>query len=371
MKRILTLTVLLLCSLLGQAQTEDPPVVVIAAGGKIDYIPADKSAKIKATPGAVLKKSGKVKLAANASAVLFCDGRIQSLQGPGTFTFAKVFPKDAQAPLNFDPRFGRYVQMAIDLAAMQAGPDSKSRGASAPPQRAGDGWTRGVKDTIRSADGWGRGVKDTIRSADGWGTGVKDTIRSADGWSRGVKDTIRSADGWGGQGAHIVAILPEGKVLAGVIVFSWSRPAGASAYRVDIQDDNNRVLHSVTVKDTAVSIDLNPLNLEPGANYYWHVEATDGPNLGSSPKHFVVASADEQARDIKRASKSNVFNKGGADLKGLMEAAALEETEWYYDAQLKYAALYKQYPKNDMLRMMYGAYWMRAGVEPKAKEVLK
>ena len=62
MKRILTLTVLLLCSLLGQAQTEDPPVVVIAAGGKIDYIPADKSAKIKATPGAVLKKSGKVKL---------------------------------------------------------------------------------------------------------------------------------------------------------------------------------------------------------------------------------------------------------------------------------------------------------------------
>ena len=367
-KHILVLAGLLFCSLGGTTQTEDPPVVIIAAGGKIDYISVDKSVKIKAVPGAVLKKSGKLKLASKASAVLYCDGRVQQLQGPGTFTFAKVFPKDAQAPLNFDPRFGRYIQMAIDLAAMQAQGDSKARGATAPPG-VGDGWGRGVKDTIRSTDGWGRGVKDTIRSADGWGRGVKDTIRSGDGW--GIKDTIRSADGWGGHGARIVAILPEGKVLAGIVTFSWSKPAGVTAYQVTIQDENDQVLYSATVKDTFVPIDLRPLNLTPGMVYYWRVQAAESPKLSSSPKGFVVASADEQARDIKRAAKSNVFNKGGADLKGLMEAAALEETEWYYDAQLKYAALYKLYPKNDMLRMMYSAFWVRAGVEPKAKEVMK
>ncbi len=355
-KHILVLVGLLFCSLGGTAQTEDPPVVIIAAGGKIDYISVDKSVKIKAVPGAVLKKSGKLKLATKASAVLYCDGRVQQLQGPGTFTFAKVFPKDAQAPLNFDPRFGRYIQMAIDLAAMQAEGDSKARGATAPP---------GV------GDGWGRGVKDTIRSADGWGGGVKDTIRSADGWGRGVKDTIRSGDGWGGHGAQIVAILPEGKVLPGVVTFSWSKPAGVQRYRVDIQDENDRVLHNVTVQDTFVPIDLQPLNLTPGIVYYWRVQAAESPKLSSSPKGFVISSADEQAQDMKRAAKSNVFNKGGADLKGLMEAAALEETEWYYDAQLKYDALYKLYPKNNMLRMMYSAFWIRSVVEPMAKEVMK
>ena len=367
----------LLLSLAGAAQTVDSPVVIIASGGKVDYVSGDKSVKMRVIPGAVLKKSGKLTLAKKASAVVYCDGRIQQLEGKATFAFTDVFPEGGVSPLNFDPRFGRYIRMAVELTAIKSGSDGWGKrvgdgwGHSVTDTiRSTDGWGRGVTDTIRSADGWGRGVTDTIRSTDGWGRGVTDTIRTADGWGRGVTDTIRSTDGWGGHGFRIIPILPVGKVLPGVVVFSWSRPAGASAYQVIIQDAKKQRLHSVTVQDTFVPIDLRALNLASGNPYYWRVQAPDAPRITSTLVEFTVSSADEQASDLKRAAKSNVYNKGEADLKGLMEAAALEEYEWYYDAQQKYAALFKRYPKNTMLRMLYSAYWMRAGVAPMARKVM-
>jgi hypothetical protein len=53
----------------------------------------------------------------------------------------------------------------------------------------------------------------------------------------------------------------------------------------------------------------------------------------------------------------------------MMEAVALEQAEWYAAADQQYATLLQQYPDNNMLRMMYTAFWMRYGLEQQAKAV--
>jgi TolA-binding protein len=54
----------------------------------------------------------------------------------------------------------------------------------------------------------------------------------------------------------------------------------------------------------------------------------------------------------------------------MMEAVALEKGDWLGAAEQRYATLLKKYPNDNMLRIMYAAFWMRYGLEPKAKAVL-
>ena len=340
MKHSLLLAGILLFAGLLPAQPDDFPAVIISSKGKVQYAAADNALNLKVAPGAVVKKTGTLKIKGNGSAVVYCNGRLQQLKGKGTYALPEVF-KGGLASLNFDPEFGKYVRASVEFAGGK-----------------------------QSGDGWGTVVTDPKKGGDGWGTVVTDPKKGGDGWGTVVTDPKKGGDGWGGTGANIILILPFGKLAPGVVPFVWSRPAGANTYQLEILDENGKSLHSATVADTFASVDLQKLNLTPNRIYSWKVSVPGNPSLVSSLREFTLSSPEAQVEATKRATGSSTYRDGSPALRGMMEAIALEKAEWYNAAGQQYETVLKQYPNDNMLRMMCSAFWMRYGLEPKAKAVM-
>lgn len=352
------------------AQKDDFPAVIIASQGKVRYLPADNSGEIKITSGMAVKKTGTIKITGGGSAVVFCNNRMQRLNGKGRYALPEVFKPGGMATLNFEPEFGKYVRASIEFAASKQAGDGWGTGVTDPKQ-AGDGWGSAVTDPKQAGDGWGSAVTDPKQAGDGWGSAVTDPKQAGDGWGNAVTDPKQAGDGWGGTGANIVLILPFGKLTPDVVTFAWSKPAGANTYQLEILDENSKSMHSVTVADTFAAVDLRKLNLTPNQVYSWKVSVPGSDKMISSVREFTLSTPDAQAAAMKRAASSPVYRNSGPVVRGMMEAVALEKGEWYTAAGLLYETLLRQNRKDKMLRMMCAAFWMRYGLEPKAKAAMQ
>lgn len=369
MKNLLLLACILFFAGLLPAQQDDFPAVVISSKGKVLYIPADKSGDLKVASGAVVKKTGTLKITGGGSAVVYCNGRMQRLKGKGMYALPEVFKPGGLATLNFEPEFGKYVRASVAITASKQGGDGWGTGVTDPKQ-GGDGWGTAVTDPKQGGDGWGTGVTDPKQGGDGWGTGVTDPKQGGDGWGTAVTDPKQGGDGWGGKGANIILILPFGKLTPDVVTFAWSKPAGANTYQLEILDENSKLLHSVTTADTFTAVDLRKLNLTPGQVCSWKVAVPGNPKLSSSLREFALSTPDEQAAAAQKAASSAVYRDGGPVVRGLMEAIALEKAKWHTAAGQQFETLLRQNPKDNMVRIMYAAYWIYHGLEPKAKAVM-
>jgi hypothetical protein len=355
MKNSMLLIGILLFAGFLNAQTDDFPAVVVSSKGNVRYLSTDNTTKLKVVSGAVVKKTGTLELARNGSAVVYCNGRLQRIQGKGSYALPDVFKSGSLASLNFDPEFGKYIRASVEFVASKQG---------------GDGWGTIVTNPKQGGDGWGTIVTNPKQGGDGWGTIVTNPKQGGDGWGTIVTNPKQGGDGWGGTGAQIVPILPFGNLKPGTTRFVWSKPAGANTYQLDILDDDDKTVHSVTVQDTFATIDLHALNLASDQLYAWKVHVPGNASLSTLPLSFALSTAAAQAAAAGRASNSAIYREGGPLERGLMEAVALEKAEWFEAAEQRYAALLKQSPKDKMLRTMYAAFWMRYGLEPKAKAVL-
>ena len=337
------------------AQQDEFPAVVISSQGKVRYLPADNSGELKITSGMAVKKTGTIKITGGGSAVVYCNNRMQRLHGKGMYRLPEVFKPGGLATLNFEPEFGKYVRASIEFAAGKQG---------------GDGWGSAITDPKQGGDGWGSAITDPKQGGDGWGTAITDPKQGGDGWGNAITDPKQGGDGWGGTGANIVLILPFGKLAPDVVTFAWSKPAGANTYQLEILDENSKSLHSVAVADTFAAVDLRKLSLTPNQVYSWKVSVPGSDKMISSLREFTLSTPDAQAAAVKRAASSPVYRDGGPVVRGMMEAVALEKGEWYTAAGLLYETLLRQNRKDKMLRMMCAAFWMRYGLEPKAKAAM-
>lgn len=353
-KYLFLLTGLLLLASGLPAQKTEFPAVVVASQGKAQYRSADKAVTLNLTPGMVLKKDGVLMLADKASTVVYCNGRLKSIQAKGNYSLANVFKSGTKSSLNFDRDFGKYVRAAVELIDVKRG---------------GDGWGTTGADPKQGGDGWGTTGADAKPGGDGWGTTGAGPKPGGDGWGTSGADAKPGGDGWGGMGVNIVPIMPFGKLLADSVTFAWSKPAGAGAYQLEILDGNGDVLHRVTALDTFAMIDLRKLNLTPKQRYSWQVKLPDA-GLSSNTRDFTVGTSADLVAAAKEATNSLVYRGGGPVLQGLMEAAALENANWYVAADRRYAGLLQKHPGDTMLRMMYAAFWMRYELERKAKAVM-
>lgn len=177
-------------------------------------------------------------------------------------------------------------------------------------------------------------------------------------------------DGWG-IGAKITPVLPFGNLQPDIALFSWSAPEDADDFQLEILDENDQVLHNATTPESSLSVDLGQLNLAPNQIYAWKVRIPGAGGLESGTLKFTLASPEEKVAAAQKATRSSIYPNGDPALRGMMEAVALEQAEWYAAADQQYATLLQQYPDNNMLRMMYTAFWMRYGLEQQAKAVLK
>ncbi|MDO8365261.1 MAG: hypothetical protein Q7T20_00600 [Saprospiraceae bacterium] len=342
MKKQLTLFAAFLLAISLQAQAPQT-VVLVSSTGEVGLIPKGKKKAKPIQNGAVLKTTGKLQLAAGAEATVYCNGQFKTLAGSPSVELSGVCAKGGSAPTDAGYDFGEKLMAAVDMMAV-----AKKRG-----------------------DGWSNSVTDPKRGGDGWGNSVTDPKRGGDGWGNSVTDPKRGGDGWGGKGSKIRIILPFGKVIAETTAFSWSRPANAEPYLLVIKDEANKIVHSVTLRDTFARIDLRALNLTMDKIYHWGVSVSGSKPMTSNELEFSIGS-EEELKEIEAYAKSSSLagSTKSPTVGSLIEATALENGRWYYAAQKVYAELQQKYPDN-VVRMMHAAFWMRYGFRYLAENVAR
>jgi len=349
----ISVIVAMACSL--QAQ-EAKPVVIVSTKGKVALIPQKETKGMEIESGAVAKSTGQLSLAKGAKAVVYCNGQFQNVKGGQTIALSSICGEaPTRRSLNFDYEFGNLLSGSIEMIAA-----AKSRG---------DGWGSAVADPKKGGDGWGMAIADPKKGGDGWGTAVADPKKGGDGWGTAVADPKKGGDGWGSKGKSITAIMPFGKIKATTFTFYWSKPAGNHTYHLVIMDKDNKTIHSMDVRDTFAQIDLRTLKLGIGSKYHWSVRTTGAEPITSTILEFGIGTEQERKTALNNAKSSSLYKSGNTPvLRGLTEAIALENDQWFYDAHQIYVKLHKY--KDNMANYMHSAFWMRYGFTALAKQAV-
>jgi hypothetical protein len=371
---------LLLNSLFAQ---DSNPVVILQTTGKVSLVSKGKSKANPVGAGAVANPSSILKMSKGASAVVLCNGQyitIKDKDKADLTNVCKSAPDTRKQKVDND--LNQKIIAAVDMVGVaKARGDGWVRNVTDPkksgdgwgsnvtdPKKSGDGWGSNVTDPKKSGDGWGNNVTDPKKSGDGWGNNVTDPKKSGDGWGNNVTDPKKSGDGWGGKGATIRALMPFGNVQKGLVCFSWSRPDNKDPYRLEIMDEKGTLVHSQSVKDTSLCLDLAGISLEAEKPYTWRVKVDGAKTMVSNDLVFGIGSAKDREEAIAYASTSS--NSGNSELMALAKAVALENYEWFYDAQKIYEDLQKSNPSN-LVKMMHSAFWMRYGHKKLAEKAIR
>jgi hypothetical protein len=339
-------------------QAQNETAVIVSTTGNVGLISKGKSKVRPVQAGAVAQLTSKLKLPAGAKATVLCGGQFKEVAGGQTVDLSGICGnKTGSVKMDADHDFAEKVMAAVDMVAV-----AKQRG---------DGWSNSVTDPKKMGDGWGNSVTDPKKMGDGWGNSVTDPKKMGDGWGNSVTDPKKMGDGWGGKGSTIKLIMPFGKVNASKITFNWSRPANKEPYLLEIKDEAGKVVHSANLRDTFAVIDLKTLNLTPEHVYSWKVSVSGASTMVSNELEFGVGSDQDWENTLKQA-RSSALSKSSQSpaLISLIEAVALEKTEWFYAAELTYASMAKNNSDN-LIRMMHAAFWMRYGYRRLAEKAAR
>ena len=362
MKKQLLLSTTLLLAIVLHAQNEQP-VVIVSTTGKVALISKGKSKARPVQAGAVAQTTSQIKLGEGATATVYCGGQFKTVKGAQTVELPSIcVAKTGSRALDADYYFGEKLIAAVQMVAVAKSQGAGWSNAISDPKKSGDGWGNAISDPKKSGDGWGNAISDPKKSGDGWSNAISDPKKSGDGWGNAISDPKKSGDGWGGKGASIRLILPKGKVSAMNTTFSWSRPKTSAPYQLEILNENNKTVHSVSVKDTSTVLDLKVLNLASDQLYTWKVSVSGGEPMVSNELELSIGSEEELKTILKEAASTELSQTTQSPaLHSLIEAVALEESGWNYAAAQTYATLAQQRKPDNLVRMMHAAFWMRLG----------
>lgn len=339
----------LLCWQSVQAQ-EVAPVALVAASGKVIY--SSSGAKQKLVPGAVLKPSGTLTLGKKSSVLLLSDGQFKQMKGKQSTTISTQFQEAASgaARLSFDYIFSNYVMSALQMAASA--------------ENAGDGWGA-IRSGTGTGDGWGA-VRTGTGTGDGWGS-VRTGTGTGDGWGV-VRTGTGTGDGWGGKGNQIRAIQPFGKLMPGAATFRWSKPAGNRTFKLTISDLRNQTILETTTVDTFFTVDLTKAPFQAGVTYQWSVGSDEAPAAVSNTLQIELSDATQRNAAVERVQRAPTYAQSPPEVQMLMQAVSLEQADFYEDAAGFYRSLQNSQPKNQLVRIMHAAFWVRYGLKEMARE---
>ena len=120
--------------------------------------------------------------------------------------------------------------------------------------------------------------------------------------------------------------------------FEWTPANGARRYRLVVYGANNQVVHEQTTDQNLVRPGAK-LNLQPGRQYRWKVDALSVAKPVSVAGVFVIA--DQSARERALASKP----PAGADMAARVFYATTLEAEGHaHDARAEWKALARDFP---------------------------
>ncbi|MCB9267370.1 MAG: hypothetical protein H6558_20295 [Lewinellaceae bacterium] len=184
-------------------------------------------------------------------------------------------------------------------------------------------------------------------------------LMAAIGGPRG-SDTTSSSSGWGNKKFEIAGETPIGKTTANQsITFRWRSREVLPAYEFVIGDESGKVVHAATVNEKKYALELGSLGLNTGKKYFWKVQAPGGEGASSGKYSFTIADEGEQAAAMEGLQEEEAYKKADPLIRKLMEAASLEEAEFYYAAGQAYEEATKMSDKGDLPKNMREAFSRR------------
>lgn len=135
----------------------------------------------------------------------------------------------------------------------------------------------------------------------------------------------------------VVSPGDKSMVLARQPEFEWTPAADAKRYRVVVYGPDNQVLHEATTDKT--SLQAAALNLAPGVQYRWKVDALGVSKPASTGALFTVA--DDSARDRMTAIRPDPAAPLPAQI---LYATNLEAEGFLADARAAWKALAVKHP---------------------------
>lgn len=169
-----------------------------------------------------------------------------------------------------------------------------------------------------------------------------------------------TSSGWGNKKFGIISQTPVGKTGASQsITFQWASKEDLPAYEFILEDQNGKTVHSATVNAKQYSLDLGKLALKEGMAYSWKAMQPGGQGLSSNKYSFTIAGKGEQEAGMKALQEEEAYQQADPLMKKLMEAAWLEDSEFYYAADLAYKEAAGMADKGELPRQMYEAFMAR------------
>ncbi len=383
------------------------PVFVIESSRTIKTKTASKK-RIKSRAGTTLEYGAKLCLKKNQSVTLLMNGNFVTFKGKGKHILEKNEKEASKSTaLNFDPLFGEFLKASFGIANQNI----INGNIGFVSKHAGDGWASGISDPKskggwgvtdpKSKGGWGVtdpkskggwGVTDPKskggwgvtepKSKGGWGVtdpkskggwGVTDP-KSKGGWGVtdpkskggwGVTDP-KSKGGWGIEDMTIAPLIPGGLYKHATNNVKWVKEADVDQYLVCVFDEDMNMVFSEISKTDNLDIDMS--NFDTDKTYFWQVFANLKKAI-SVPVTFTLATKDDMEMVQLNCETSNLYcNNSNEALKGLMDAVALESANMYLESCQKYKSLVSSFPKNNLIKMSFAAYYLRMGQHRLAQE---
>lgn len=177
-------------------------------------------------------------------------------------------------------------------------------------------------------------------------------------------DTTATSSGWGNKKFDIIGTTPIGKAVAGQSLnFHWQSKKPLPEYEFMIEDESGKVIHSKKVGQKQYTLNFSDLNLQAGKTYAWKVVQPGGEGMASNKYLFTIAAEKEKEEVISALQEEEVYQQADALLKKLMEAASLEEAEFYYDADRSYEEASQMAGDEELPEKMREAFARRRSVE--------
>lgn len=420
-KYFMTTSILLVFGAIVAAQMS-PPSIIVDVSGRSEAVTKDGYI-IDLEPGVLLNEGSKIIVGNEASVLLLRDNEFVNYTKRGEYEVVKM--NETIDVNNYDAEFADYIRynMAVTLDNV----DDKVVSAGA-VNSLGDGWgSKGTKAKggwgskgtskiggwgpngtskvggwgpkgTKSKGGWGaKGTTSTggwgangTKAKGGWGvtppkktggwgaTGTKAKggwgatgTKSKGGW--GVeKESDNENPNWDVSDMTLESAFPGGHYDQSFVELSWSPAEGVDSYMVCVIDEDMNMVDATISDRPYVVFDFR--DFDTSKTYYWQVFAHNKKTISQATVFKVKNRYNNNTNSLRMAiepESSDIYDSASPAMKGLMEAIALENSQYFYDATKQYESLMYKYPNNKLIIISYAAFCQRMEMNDKALDLFK
>ncbi len=167
-----------------------------------------------------------------------------------------------------------------------------------------------------------------------------------------------------------VTLLTEGMVSMEPLSFYWGDDPRADEYEFRLYENGSKV-ERMMKKLPAASLDITAaeLGLRDGASYTWQVVSASNPALKTRPITFQVDAAGPE-RIREQVSKMPDYHQLTREEQWLSYAYALEQEQFFADAERVYARALQDYPENRLVRQTAAHFYSRMDMLDVARDLI-